>query len=566
MIMADADEPEFVSAIRDAMLDPRFAFSGNDQYKRMETVACLWTMHKKLRQGGTFLEGQYTADSDEFEDNPLALSVNQPDDDHTGARAIDIDQADRSINRWFRCDENSKRILGFDHQLLQHSSFQTADTSDKYNVKSFDLGPLQCSGRAFETEMVNKLNALRIRRGILFDSVVGFLHIVFNQSHCHFEDHNDQLTKNKERRGFFGGTMASFALRMNGNNLHDDLEQDVNWAVEDLSEIVTLVYVVGNRIALVSWDVLRRSWLVTGDIKNVVLMNFKCDEFSDMLDVIKSVQVSPLCPEHQITNSLFARGLSATLPTDTAFQFNSARWKEILMRLPGPIEQATLKTFDSIISSILDGGWQDDPRQQIIREGALYIRARLKPESFAFLRPVFSKILFDAFKNSEFTAASVDVAAYHEVHDSSAIQQALDRRHAEQTKSHHQHLRALFECVNTKFFIDKFKINDAFLKLIRGVCHGNPDTKISEVFEHYFLVCRNARDSKLSQVTQLDFSPAAGFYLTQDCPAWNQPASEVIYISLFRHFQRICILICLSSDTNMTLQRLCEPCIAAPCR
>ena len=52
--------------------------------------------------------------------------------------------------------------------------------------------------------------------------------------------------------------MASLALRMNGNNLEQDLEQDVNWAVDDLSEITALFYAVGDRIAqLIIWPVVR---------------------------------------------------------------------------------------------------------------------------------------------------------------------------------------------------------------------------------------------------------------------------------------------------------------------
>ena len=538
--MVDADEPEFVSVIRNGMYNPIFSFPGNDPYKRMETVACLLTMNKQLRLGRTFVDGQYSADSAEFEENPLALRVNQPDENHTGARATDIDQADRSIDRWFRCHESSKRILGFDHQLLQHSSFQTADPSDKCNVKSFDLGHLHCSGRAFEAEMINKLNSLRIQRGIVFDSVVAFLHIIFNQSHCHFEDSNDPLTKNPARRKFFGGTMASLGLRMNGNNLNEDLEQDVNWTVDNLSEVVALVYVVADRIALLSWDPSRRSWLVTNDIKDVVMMNFKCNVFSDMFDVIKSVQVSPLSPEYQITNSLFANGLSTSLPTDTAFQYNSKRLKMILTQVPGPIEQASRETFDFVINSLLDSDWKDgDPRQRIIRESAQYIQDHLKPETFAFLRPVFAKILFDTFRSSEFTSASVDIATYNEVHNSSAIQKALDARHEEQTRAFHRRLRAQYKCIDTEFFKKTFDVDDASLKLYRGVCHGNPDTKISEIFDYYFLVSRNAQDSKLRQATQLDYSPAAGFSLTQDCPAWNRPASEVVFIfsSHVRHFK-----------------------------
>ena len=161
----DADEPNFISAIRHAMRHREFVFPGDDQYKRMETVACLWTMPRKLRQRGTFVSGENVAKSDDLEDNPLALVVNQPDDGHNGARAVDMDQADRSISLWLRCDANNKLIVRLDHGLLQHSSFQTADTTDKHNVKAFGLGSFKSPT---EPEFVPfQMNELGIRRGLL---------------------------------------------------------------------------------------------------------------------------------------------------------------------------------------------------------------------------------------------------------------------------------------------------------------------------------------------------------------------------------------------------------------
>ena len=502
MAMAD-DEPALTKHIRVSMNHPQFVFPGEDQFKRAETIICLLTMHKKLGQGGTFAVGEYIArESDASDDWPLAL---------------EMDQVNRSIKRYFRCDETSKRVLGFDHQLLQYSSFQTADASNENNVKSFVLGAFPDTVHDLEMHVITKINALGIKRDIAHDSVVGFVHIIFDPRRAASENRKDPMTKTKARRNFWGGrTLAQYALDMNGHRFTEDLthsqQQDENWTLGDLREAEAVMYVVGNRIILMSWNDRSHSWLVTNDIKNVILMNLKCDDISEALAAIKSIQVSPLHPDYQITNPVLCRGLTGLLPTNTAFQENSARWKHLLLRLPGAIENATFDELKFIIDSILNGTWKDEPRQQLFHKWAQHVRTHLTNESFEVWRTVFAKVLFNNFK--KFTARTVDTVAYSELHDSTNIQRALDLRHAKETDLHQRELQAMFDFFDSEFFRKEFKIDDALRNFIHGVLLDNLDANISEIFGHYFIVCPNAQDAMLRQVTQLDFSPSAGCNLT----------------------------------------------------
>lgn len=505
------DEPAIVKPINVAMNKSPFLFAGEDDIKRTETAICLLTMHKKLAQGGTFAVGKYTAASQDrdLQDSSVSVAINP---------------ADHSISRWLRCDRNSRRVIGFDHQLLQWGSFQTADASDKHNVKAFDLGALPDNVQDFEAHLVAKIKAFRIQRGIAYDSVVGFAYILYVQNHSHSGNQNVPNSM-----AFFGAPLSAFALDFNGNRFVDDLqhsqEQNEDLTIGDLNEIEAIIYMIDDRLVWMSWNKRSLSWLVTSKIEKIILMHLEREFSSEALAVIKSIQVCPLRPEYQMTNPSLCRELGGSLPTNTAFLHNSTRWKQLFMQLPGPIEQATFAEFKLIIDDILDDDWKDEPRQQIFREWAEHIHPLLTINRFEVWRSIFANVLFKHFK--EFTTMTFDTATYSELHDNPDIQRALDSRYAEQTTLHHRELQVMLECFDSELFRREFQINGTFGNFILGVCSRNLDVKITEIFDHQFIVCPNAQDSRLMQVTQLDFSPAAGFPLSNDCPDWNCPESQV---------------------------------------